>query len=55
MTPRSAAGCYRIVVNACLDRLRRNKSHAYDALDDDACPVGDPTRGWTPRSWWNAR
>ena len=35
---------YRIVVNACLDRLRRNKSHAATPLgDDDAPPVGDPT------------
>jgi RNA polymerase sigma-70 factor, ECF subfamily len=35
---------YRIVVNACLDRLRRNKTHATSALaDDDACHVGDPT------------
>jgi len=33
---------YRIVVNACLDRLRRNKSRATTALPDD-CPVGDPT------------
>jgi RNA polymerase sigma-70 factor (ECF subfamily) len=34
---------YRIVVNACLDRLRRNKAHATTALLDDACHVGDPT------------
>jgi RNA polymerase sigma-70 factor (ECF subfamily) len=34
---------YRIVVNACLDRLRRNKSHPTAALEDDACQVGDPT------------
>lgn len=34
---------YRIVVNACLDRLRRNKSHAYDELDDQLYRVGDPT------------
>jgi RNA polymerase sigma-70 factor, ECF subfamily len=34
---------YRIVVNACLDRLRRNKSHLMTALEDDACPIGDPT------------
>jgi RNA polymerase sigma-70 factor, ECF subfamily len=34
---------YRIVVNACLDRLRRNKSHPTTALEDDAYPVGDPT------------
>jgi RNA polymerase sigma-70 factor (ECF subfamily) len=34
---------YRIVVNACLDRLRRNKSHLTTALDEDAHHVGDPT------------
>jgi RNA polymerase sigma-70 factor (ECF subfamily) len=34
---------YRIVVNACLDRLRRNKSHPTTALEDDAYHVGDPT------------
>jgi RNA polymerase sigma-70 factor, ECF subfamily len=34
---------YRIVVNACLDRLRRNKFHHATALLDDACHVGDPT------------
>jgi len=34
---------YRIVVNACLDRLRRNKSHLMTALEDDSCPIGDPT------------
>jgi RNA polymerase sigma-70 factor, ECF subfamily len=34
---------YRIVVNACLDRLRRNKTHAATPLDDDACQLGDPT------------
>jgi RNA polymerase sigma-70 factor (ECF subfamily) len=34
---------YRIVVNACLDRLRRNKNQATTALEDDACHVGDPT------------
>ena len=34
---------YRIVVNACLDRLRRNKSHATTELKDDNCPVGDHT------------
>lgn len=33
---------YRIVVNACLDRLRRNKSHATIALDD-VYPVADRT------------
>ena len=34
---------YRIVVNACLDRLRRNKSHASDELDTELCRVADPT------------
>jgi RNA polymerase sigma-70 factor, ECF subfamily len=34
---------YRIVVNACLDRLRRNKSHLTTALEDDAFHIGDPT------------
>jgi RNA polymerase sigma-70 factor (ECF subfamily) len=34
---------YRIVVNACLDRLRRNKNHLVVRLDDDVCPVSDPT------------
>ena len=37
---------YRIVVNACLDRLRRHKSHPTTALSDEmgnAHPVGDPT------------
>jgi RNA polymerase sigma-70 factor, ECF subfamily len=33
---------YRIVVNACLDRLRRNKSHPTTELEDDVCHVGDP-------------
>jgi RNA polymerase sigma-70 factor (ECF subfamily) len=33
---------YRIVVNACLDRLRRNKTHPTTALEDDACHIGDP-------------
>ncbi len=32
---------YRIVVNACLDRLRRNKTRQEMALLDDGCPVGD--------------
>src|ERR1700754_4356043 len=32
---------YRIVVNACLDRLRRNKTHPVTELVDDGCPVGD--------------
>ena len=34
---------YRIVVNACLDRLRRNKTHPTTALMDDNCAVGDHT------------
>jgi RNA polymerase sigma-70 factor (ECF subfamily) len=34
---------YRIVVNACLDRLRRNKTHASTPLEDDVCHLGDPT------------
>jgi RNA polymerase sigma-70 factor, ECF subfamily len=33
---------HRIVVNACLDRLRRNKSHLTVALDD-VYPVADRT------------
>jgi len=33
---------YRIVVNSCLDRLRRNKSHPTATLDDDH-PVADRT------------
>jgi RNA polymerase sigma-70 factor (ECF subfamily) len=37
---------YRIVVNACLDRLRRNKSHACEVLDEQLqlCGDADPTR-----------
>jgi len=34
---------YRIVVNACLDRLRRNKNRAAGELFADACPLPDPT------------
>ncbi|MGV0714620.1 RNA polymerase sigma factor SigM [Mycolicibacterium sp. XJ662] len=34
---------YRIVVNACLDRLRRNKSHDTTALPDEEFAIGDPT------------
>jgi RNA polymerase sigma-70 factor, ECF subfamily len=34
---------YRIVVNACLDRLRRNKFHACEELDDQLCRMPDPT------------
>ncbi|MBV8861520.1 MAG: RNA polymerase sigma factor SigM [Mycobacterium sp.] len=33
---------YRIVVNACLDRLRRNKAHPTTALDD-VYPITDRT------------
>ena len=33
---------YRIVVNACLDRLRRSKTHPTTALQEDICQVGDP-------------
>jgi len=33
---------YRIVVNACLDRIRRNKTHTTVALED-SCPVADRT------------
>jgi RNA polymerase sigma-70 factor, ECF subfamily len=33
---------YRIVVNACLDRLRRNKTHPTTVLEDDACHIRDP-------------
>ena len=32
---------YRIVVNACLDRLRRNKTRPETELVDNGCPVGD--------------
>lgn len=34
---------HRIVVNACLDRLRRHQSHPTVVLDGDAYPVGDRT------------
>jgi RNA polymerase sigma-70 factor (ECF subfamily) len=34
---------HRIVVNACLDRLRRNNAHPTAALDGDAYPVADRT------------
>lgn len=33
---------YRIVVNACLNKLRRTKNQPTTVLPDD-CPVGDPT------------
>jgi RNA polymerase sigma-70 factor, ECF subfamily len=34
---------YRIVVNACLDRLRRSKLRPTTELADDICPANDPT------------
>lgn len=34
---------YRIVVNACLDRLRRNRFQVATALGDHVYAVGDPT------------
>jgi len=34
---------HRIVVNSCLDRLRRNKSRPTAALRDDVAATGDPT------------
>lgn len=34
---------HRIVVNACLDRLRREKTHPTSPLDDDAHVESDPT------------
>ena len=34
---------YRIVVNSCLDRLRRNKNHSTTPLADDAGQIADPT------------
>ncbi|KUH85622.1 MULTISPECIES: RNA polymerase sigma factor SigM [unclassified Mycobacterium] len=33
---------YRIVVNACLDRLRCNKTRAAESLSDDVGHIGDP-------------
>ncbi|RAV06750.1 RNA polymerase sigma factor SigM [Mycolicibacterium sp. GF69] len=33
---------HRIVVNACLDRLRRNKTRAAEALSDELGHIGDP-------------
>ena len=33
---------YRIVVNACLDRLRRHRAYPTAALEDEACQIGDP-------------
>lgn len=35
---------YRIVVNACLDRLRRNRSPVFVTLDEQLCGTVDPTR-----------
>jgi RNA polymerase sigma-70 factor (ECF subfamily) len=34
---------HRIVVNACLDRLRRSRIHLTAAIDDNACTVADRT------------
>ncbi|BBX19423.1 RNA polymerase sigma factor SigM [Mycolicibacterium duvalii] len=34
---------YRIVVNACLDRLRRNKFYVYEEIDDSHFDAVDPT------------
>lgn len=34
---------HRIVVNSCVDRLRRNKIHPTVPLEDDAHPSADPT------------
>lgn len=34
---------YRIVVNKCLDRRRRNRFHSAASLDDDVHSDGDPT------------
>jgi RNA polymerase sigma-70 factor, ECF subfamily len=36
---------YRIVVNACFDRLRRHLHNPTTALEDDSCHVGDPIPG----------
>lgn len=33
---------YRIVVNACLDRLRRNKTRVTESLSDELGHMGDP-------------
>ena len=38
-----ASWLYRIVLNACLDRLRRNRTHVTVQLEDDAVPVSDPS------------
>lgn len=34
---------HRIVVNACLDRMRRNRTHRTATLDEEAWPVADRT------------
>lgn len=34
---------HRIVVNACLDRLRRNRNHRTAVLEEDTCAVADRT------------
>lgn len=34
---------HRIVVNACLDRLRHSGTHRTAILDEDSCPVTDRT------------
>lgn len=34
---------YRIVINACLDRLRRNKIRGHDTLGDHDRPLRDPS------------
>jgi RNA polymerase sigma-70 factor (ECF subfamily) len=44
---------YRIVVNACLDRLRRNKSHLLTPLATTAAWSATTRPVWTPRSWSN--
>ena len=47
---------YRIVVNACLDRLRRNKTHADDGAGGRRLPRSAiRRRASTPRSSSNAR
>ncbi|MGE0776951.1 RNA polymerase sigma factor SigM [Mycolicibacterium sp.] len=39
---RVSSWLYRIVVNACLDRLRRNRIRGYEEIDDQLFPVADP-------------
>ncbi|MDH6244392.1 RNA polymerase sigma factor SigM [Mycobacterium sp. OTB74] len=36
---------YRIVVNSCLDRLRRNSFHRSEVLDEASLHVADPAAG----------